>query len=51
MWFVEYEKADGSKIKHRWEYLTKEQAMEIYRQNSGWTGNTVYVRAAPMGTE
>jgi len=48
MWSVEYEKADGSGHKYRWEGLTHEQATEIYRKNSGWVANTIYARVTKM---
>lgn len=48
MWFVQYEMADGSGETQRWEGLTQEQAMDIYRQYSGWQGNTIYVNAGQM---
>ena len=57
MWFVQYEMADGSGETQRWEGLTQEQAMDIYRQYSGWQGfdgpgaprkNTIYCKAGQM---
>lgn len=48
MWYVECKMADGSGETLRWEGLTQEQAMSIYRQYSGWQGNTSACSAGQM---
>ena len=48
MWYVEYQMADGSGEKFRYEGLTADQARDIHRKYSGWQANTIYVRSAIM---
>lgn len=48
MWYVEYQTADGSNQKFRYEGLTREQSREIHARYSGWKANTIYVRSGIM---